>query len=330
VVVFLLGVAAAVSLAMGYVLQQRAAAHAIRSKLLSYRLLWELMHMPVWWGGVGFMVLGQVLGGLALNVGSVAQVEPLLSSSLLFAFLLAALLSDQRVRWFEILGALLVSAALGVFIAVGNPHGSSDPAPNRAVVVLAVGVVAAVVFGLVAIGKQRAMVGESILLATGAGLLYGLQDAGTRAALQVVDRDGIVRLWFSPWFYIVIAAAVIGILLSQSAFRAARLDYSLPPIAVAEPVAGIALGVSLLGDVISVSIGALAVEAICLAAMIAGALLIGRSASLSGVTPHRPHLPNRLHLRAPAAHGSISPTPVRTAITAPVRSATPRVEPPSA
>jgi len=307
-VVFLLGFAAAVSLAMGYVLQQRAAAHASRSKLLSYRLLWELMHMRVWWGGVGCMIFGPVLGGLALDIGSVAQFEPLLSSSLLFAFLIATFLSDERVRWFEVLGALLVSAALGVFLAVGNPHASATAAPNRGVIVLAVCVVAGVVLALVTIGKRRAMVGESILLATGAGLLYGLQDAGTRAALQVVDKHGLVMMWLNPWVYVVIAAATVGILLSQSAFRAARLDYSLPPIAVAEPVAGIALGVSLLGDVVSVSIPGLIVEAICLAAMIAGALLIGRSATLAhGCLPDFAEPPRELHLEVAATAGPLIP-----------------------
>jgi drug/metabolite transporter (DMT)-like permease len=249
--------------------------------LLSYRLLWELMHKPAWWGGIACMVSGQVLGGLALNLGSVAQVEPMLSSSLLFAFVLAALLARQRVRWVEILGALLVSGALGVFIAVGNPHSSPSPAPNRGVIVLAVCVVAAVVLVLVSIGRRRAMVGESILLASAAGLLYGLQDAGTRAALNVRDLDGVGAIFLNPWVYVVIVAAAIGIMLSQSAFRAARLDYSLPPIAVAEPVAGIALGVSLLGDVVSVTVLGLAVESACLVAMIAGVVLIGRSATLA-------------------------------------------------
>jgi drug/metabolite transporter (DMT)-like permease len=280
-VVFVLGIAAAFALALGYVMQQRAVAHANRSPLLSYRLLWDLMHLPVWWGGIAFMVLGQILGGLALNEGTVAQVEPLLSTSLLFAFVVSAFLSSHRVRWFEVAGAVMVSAALGVFIAVGNPHSSPSPAPNRAVVVLAVGVVAAVVFVLVNIGRRRGLVGESILLATGAGLLYGLQDAGTRSVLIVRDHEGTIGIFFNPWMYIVIASAIVGILLSQSAFRVARLDYSLPPIAVAEPVAGLALGVSLLGDVVSVTVLGLAVEAACLATMIGGVILIGRSASLA-------------------------------------------------
>lgn len=269
------------SLALGYVLQQRAAAQASLSALLSYRLLLWLMRKPLWWAGIGCMVVGELLGGLALRLASVALVEPLLSTSLLFAFALASLLSGRRVYWLEICGALLVSAALGVFIAVGDPHASSALSADRRVVVLAVCIVAGVVAALVAVGKRRGLVGESILLATGAGVLYGLQDAATRAALVVVQHGGVMAVFGSGWAYVVLAAAMVGILLAQSAFKAARLDYSLPPIAVAEPVAGIALGVSLLGDVVSVSIAGLAVEAACLAAMVVGVVLIGRSASLA-------------------------------------------------
>jgi drug/metabolite transporter (DMT)-like permease len=279
--VFLVGVAAAMSLGIGYVLQQRVAAHASRSQLLSYRLLLWLMQRPLWWAGIGCMVLGQLLGAVALQLATVALVEPLLSTSLLFAFVFAALSAARRVRWFEIAGALLLSASLGVFIAVGNPHSSPAPAPNHAVIVLAVCVVAGVVMALVAIGKRRSLVSESIFLSTAAGLLYGLQDAGTRASLQAIKHHGVLAVLHNPWAYVVVGAAAVGILLSQSAFNVARLDYSLPPITAAEPIAGIALGVSLLGDVVSVSIGGLAVEAACLVAMVAGVVIIGRSDMLS-------------------------------------------------
>jgi drug/metabolite transporter (DMT)-like permease len=281
-VVFFVGFAAAVCLAVGYVLQQRVAAHSSRSALLSYRLLWELMHKPVWWGGIAAMVVGQILGGLALDLGSVALVEPMLSSSLLFAFLIAATLSHERVRPLEVIGAVLVSAALGLFIAIGNPR-SQDASdhPGLGAAVLAGGVVAVVVLALVAVGRRRGLVAESVLLATGAGLLYGLQDAGTRYGLVVGHDSGIGSMLVNPWVYVVVIAAVAGLVLSQSAFRAARLDYSLPPIAVAEPVAGIALGVTLLGDEISVTVLGLAVEAACVAAMIVGVALIARSQTLA-------------------------------------------------
>ena len=85
-----------------------------------------------------------------------------------------------------------------------------------------------------------------------------------------------------PWLYVVVTSAVIGLLLSQSAFKLARLDWSLPPIAAAEPLAGVLLGVTVLGDTVSVSVPGLAAESACLVGMVLGVALIGRSPGLAG------------------------------------------------
>jgi drug/metabolite transporter (DMT)-like permease len=299
--VFVVGIAAALALGLGYVLQQRVAAHASVTDLLSPRLLVDLMHKPLWWAGIAAMVVGQLLGGVALQLATVALVEPLLSTSLLFALAFAALLSRQPIMWQEIGGAVLLSTALGLFIAVGNPHSSKVPAANDVAIIAAVSAVVVAVTVLVAVGRSRGLAGESVLLATAAGILYGLQDASTRSALLVADRHGISSMFANPWVYIVIGAAIIGIMLSQSAFKAARLDYSLPPIAAAEPLAGIALGIGLLGDTVSVSVAGLAVEAICLVGMVTGVALIARSSNLAG---H--HLTDLLH---PFRHHDVSLAP---------------------
>ena len=279
--VYLVGLAAAILLGAGYVLQQRVAATMPLSELLHLRLLLDLMRRPLWWAGIAAMAAGELLAGLAFHFAAVAVVEPLLSANLLFALALSAALSRVRVHWSEIAGAALLSAALGVFIAVGNPHSSPEPDPNDAVITIAVCAVIGAVLVLVTIGKQRDLVGESIFLATGAGVLYGLQDAATRASLLRADHHGVAAMFVNPWIYIVIGSAVVGILLSQSAFKAARLDYSLPPIAAAEPLVGIALGIGLLGDVVSVSVVGLLVESVCVVGMVSGCILIGRSPNLA-------------------------------------------------
>lgn len=292
--VFLVGILAALSFGLGWVLQQRVAAHAALSELLSYRLVWHLMHNREWWLGIGAMILGQALGGLALQFGPVALVEPLLSTNLLFAFLIAGALGRRRAQWREVAGALLLSAALGVFIAVGDPTGPKHPTPAWGSGLIAVCVVGGVAALLVTVAKSRGMTHlatEAVLLATAAGILYGLQDVSTQAALIRFDDRGLKFLINSPWAYIVIGAAASGILMSQSAFRAARLDFSLPPTAVAEPIVGILLSLFILDDTISVGIGELAVEALCLVAMVAGVMIIGRSEMLGGF--HSRHL-NRL------------------------------------
>jgi drug/metabolite transporter (DMT)-like permease len=299
--VFVVGIAAAVSLGLGWVLQQRVAAHAALSELLSFRLLLHLMRKRVWWFGIAAMVCGQALGGLALSLGSVALVEPLLSTNLVFAFVIAAYLSHESTRPLEIGGALLVCAALGVFIGVGQPQPTDNPAPGLAVIILAALVVFGVAALLVAAARGKPLATKSVLFATGAGLMYGLQDVATRATLLDIDRHGLASLIISPWVYTVVGCALIGILLSQSAFRAGRLDLSLPPTAAAEPIAGIALGVTVLGDSLASSTGALTAEALCVVAMVLGAWLVGQSATL-GTMPHvgghHPHLPHP-HKRSP-------------------------------
>ncbi|MDT4930308.1 MAG: hypothetical protein QOF92_3175 [Pseudonocardiales bacterium] len=278
--VYVAGLVAALSLGFGYVLQQRVAATMPLDELLRWRLLFHLMRRRLWWAGVASMVVGQVLAGLALQLASVAVVEPLLSTNLVFALAFAALFARGRARWQEIVGACVLSTSLGVLIAVGNPKSSHEPTSNSVTIGLAVAAVGTATLLLVAVARQRGLVGKSILLATGAGLMYGLQDAATRASFVRIGDHGVRSLTTTPWPYVVVASAVVGILLSQSAFEAARLDYSLPPIAAAEPVTGILLGIWLLGDVTSVTVPGLVVQSACLAGMIAGAALIAHSPNL--------------------------------------------------
>ena len=239
--VYLVAACAAAALGLGWVLQQRIAAQVDISEMLSIRMLVHLMRSGVWWAGIAAMAIGQSLAGLALQLGPVTAVGPVLSANLLFAFVIRAASTRQSARRPELAGAVLLCVAVGVFLAVANPrasHRTSTPWP--AITASAVAV-AAIVAVLVLIGKRSGLVAESILLASAAGILYGLQDATTRGGLVSLDHDGVTALIHTAWPYLLLASAVVGVLLAQSAFRAARLDYSLPPITIAEPlVAGAA------------------------------------------------------------------------------------------
>lgn len=280
--VYPVGVLGALLLGVGYVLQQRVAATAPLDEVLKFQLLFDLVRRPLWWAGIAAMVAGQLLSGLALQLASVALVEPLLSTNLIFALALAALLARSRPTVRELGGASLISGALGVFLAFGNPKSGSDQVADPAPVVVAITVLVVAVGICVVVGKRQGLIGESLWLSSGAGLLFGLQDAATRASLVEVDRHGLSGLFLHIWVYVVLGSAVLGILLAQSAFKTARLDCSLPPITALEPLAGIALGIGLLGDRVSVTAGGLAAESGGLLAMLVGVALTVRSPSLSG------------------------------------------------
>ncbi len=280
--VYVVALCAAAALGLGWVLQQRIAAGVDLSEMLSLRMLRDLMRNRVWWVGIAAMAIGQTLAGLALQLGPVTVVAPLLSANLLFAFVIEAVANHRRPGMPEVFGAILLCCAVGIFLAVADPRTSNSFArwPTTAV---ACGVLATAVTALVLLGKRHTLVPESILIATAAGLLYGMQDASTRGAFVSVCNRGFSALAHTPWPYLLLASAVAGVILSQSAFRAARLDYSLPPITVAEPIAGGLLGIVLLGDTLSATGPARAIECLCVLAMITSVVLIGRSPVLAPV-----------------------------------------------
>jgi hypothetical protein len=279
--IFAVALVGAVCLGLGWVLQQRVAAQQPDDEL-SVSLMRHLMSQRVWWLGIATMSAGAALGGLALQFGSITLVEPLLSANLLFAFVFAAILGRASVKSAEVIGAVLLSASLGVFIAAGKPQAAAHGRiPSVFTGALVMGVVVAVVIVLVGSARRRSAHVEAALLATAAGIMYGLQDMATRTTIVAFDNRGVVAAIGTPWPYVVVCAAAIGISLAQSAFRTARLDYSLPPASAAEPIVGIALGISVLGDRLTATPGAVTVELLCLLAMIGGVTLIARADSLT-------------------------------------------------
>jgi hypothetical protein len=212
-VVYLAGLLAGAAIGLGWVLQQRVAILAPRHELLRPRLLLRLIRQPLWCLGVLAMVAGNMLWVWTLYLGTVSQVEPLLSSSLVFAFLFSAALARRRPSSMAVAGALLVSAALSGFVAVADAHADGSTAtPALGKVLLAGLVVLLIVVPLVALGRGGSWRSASVRFALGAGVLYGLQDAAARWALVAADRHGVPALLTSSGSYVVLATALGGLL----------------------------------------------------------------------------------------------------------------------
>ena len=284
-----LGLAAAMLLGLGFVLQQRVARQAPPEDTLSLWLFADLIGKPVWLAGIGAMVSGQVLGALALNGrgGHVSLVEPLLTTNLLFALGFARLLSGQRLTRWESAGAILLVTGVVAFIVAAQPGSGIGMSQVWRAGVFG-GIITVLVTLTVSLGRRATGTARAGLLAAGAGLLFGLQDGFTRAAMLVLD-GGLVPLLESWLPYTVLAVAVSGLLLAQSAFGAAPLRASLPAITATEPVVGIAYGISVFSESMRTAPGWLALEVVGLIEMIAGVVLLTRSTLLAPQAPPPRH-----------------------------------------
>jgi drug/metabolite transporter (DMT)-like permease len=267
--------AAACLIGVGFVAQQHAAYREPLGEILRLRLLAHLAHKRLWLMGIAAMVCGQVLGAAALDEADVASVEPVLATSLIFALVFAHLLYREPLNRTVWQGGLLVTVGSGLFLAFGRPHAGRPAGPESARWLAAV-VVVALALMLVLSARPRSLRTKATLLAAAAGMLYGVQDVLTRSSLLVLGQGwgGLLRSW-EP--YVVVAIAIAGLLLAQSAFDAAPLRISLPATTAVEPLTGIVLGVLIFYERLRLSPGALAAEVIGLLMMVGGIIVLGRS-----------------------------------------------------
>ena len=273
---------AAVLLGVGFVLQQYSAEQEPDSRFLHLRILTDLLRKPRWLLGVACMVAGYLLAAWSISHLELTLVEPLLTTYLVWALVLAVPLSRQSLKPAEVVGALILIAGVTLVSAsrsitpIGLDFGSFSHW-------YAAAIIAGVAFIAVLIGHRRTGQVRATLTGLAAGLVFGIQDALTRQTLTGLQGNSWTVL-FTTWSaYALVGAGIVGIWLMQNAFSAAPLHASLPAIAAGEPLAGIALGIVVFGDTIQITPGLLAIEASGIALLIIGVVAVARSSAFSGL-----------------------------------------------
>ncbi|MGY4709399.1 DMT family transporter [Mycolicibacterium sp. CBM1] len=267
--------AGAVFAAIGIVIRQRATMDVPRDQGVSTVMVSTLLRRRLWWAGTGAAVTGYAFQAVALAYGSLLLVAPLLVSALLFALPLSARLAHRRVSRAEWGWAVLLTAALGVFVSLARTKpGDYDGAALPAVIVA--GISLAFVGACLAIAVRLSDWRRAILLAVGVGVLFGVVAVLTKLVMHIVREGDVLKLLTSPVLYVLIALGVLATLLQQSAFHAGSLRTSVPAMLVLEPMVAVLLGEVVLGEHLDVSKSAAAVLAIAVAVMVAATIALGR------------------------------------------------------
>ena len=240
-----LAVAAAFFFALGTVLQQRGAVAepSGASARGAARLLVRLSRRPIWIGGILTDGLGFVFQAVALGIGKLVVVQPILATSLIFSLPLGARLTDQRVSRRDLLAAVAVTAGLAVFLIVGDPTGGRDDAPFGDWL-LALGPIVALSAVLLAAGLRASPGAKAALLGTAAGLFFGLSAALTKATVDQLDQ-GILHVLATWYPYGLLAVGYTGMTLSQMALQTGILAPAMATFSILDAVTSVVLGITL-------------------------------------------------------------------------------------
>jgi hypothetical protein len=243
---------------------------------------------PRWLAGVGCSFAGDIAFSGAVGSGSVIRVEAVFTVRLIFGLLIAALWGLHRIPLREALAATAITGGLVAFLFAARPQeNTSSLGVGDLRWGLGTGSVAVAALALTLIARRLTRSSRALLLGVAAGALFGLQASLMKRSVQVLGHHGVAAL-LSTWSgYAVVAAALAGMLLMQSAFNTAPLAASYPGAVSAQLLCSIAIGIAVLGGTIELGTVSLAVGAAALLTMLVGVVLLARSPIVTGAHHHR-------------------------------------------
>ena len=276
---------AAVLFAFAAVMQQESTLTVPTDKSLSPGLLLDLLRRPKWVLGGLSMVSGFGLQAVALAFGPVALVQPIVVLELAFAIPFGILRRHRRAGLREWAGIMAVMAGIAIFLLAADPrNGVGNPPSSQWIESLVpVGIVAAM---CVAIGSTRRGPTRAMLLGSAAGLSFGVLSVLTKAVTHLLSSD--VAKAFVTWqVYVAIGVGVAALTVSQSAYQAGPLAYSMPFIGVLEPLVAVVIGDAVLGEAVRLTQTQFVLELAAAAVACLGILLLTTSETVLSIYEER-------------------------------------------
>lgn len=291
---YFLAVMAAFANAMTTILQRLGVETAPAEATMRWRLISYAMRRKVWLAGFVMLIAGFLLQFSALHFGRLTEVQPILTLELPFLVAVLGLWFRHPLGWREWAGSIGAAAGLAGFLVLASPSGGSQlPDLGDWAIVSASCVGAATLAVLLTrIGPppwRAAMFGVSaaIAYAFSASLIKEMN-------LQIQQGWSTVFLHWAP--YALAGAGLAGVFLSQNAFHAGPITASQSTLVIVDPLASIAIGISLFGDRVRTAGVHGPGEAVALLVLFGGVFWLARSplvANVKSEEDRREHLLSR-------------------------------------
>ena len=272
-----LALLAALLFAGGTVLQQKVAETASEDEALKAGFLLRLARKPQWLAGIALDAGGFVCQAIALGVGRLVVVQPILATSVVFALPLGNRLTGQHIGRREVIAALAVAAGLAVFLVVADPSGGRDDATATAWIV-SFAVIGVVCSALVAAGLRAGPGPKATLFGIATGILFGLSAALTKTCVERID-EGVLGLLGDWELYALIVVGWVGMTLCQASLQTGRLASAMATQMVLDPVTSVLLGTLAFDETIHTSAVGLGGSLVALVVMLSGLVVLATSAS---------------------------------------------------
>jgi hypothetical protein len=237
------------------------------------RLVGYLLRNPQWLAGWGAQVAAFAFQAVALQLGQLSVVQPVLVTELVLALVLRRVWIRQAIAGVAWIGAAAACAGLAVFLVAAEPRGGhAGPTSGHwaAAIVACLAVIGAL--SVLAMGGSPAR--RAALRGSAGGVMWALEATFIKSMTEDAAQGGLVGL-FTHWpVYAVAVGGAAGVVLEQAALQDGPLRVSQPLLVIIDPVVSIALSVWLFGEYFVMDAAMLAAAAVGFCVMCIGVVVM--------------------------------------------------------
>jgi hypothetical protein len=273
--VYVLALAASLVNALTSVLQRLGVQNAPADATLRLSLLKHALRRGVWLLGFALMIVSFLLQAIALHVGRLSEVQPILTTELVFLAAILAIWFRFPIGRREWIGAIAVAAGLSGFLYFAAPEYGMTPPPGWRWAV-AGGVCVGIIVMAVFLAMRGPRWWRAAMFGTAASVSFAFTAACTKVVSGFAAADW-AQLYKHWQVYALAVFGAMAVFLTQNAIHAGPLVASQSSLVLIDPLASICIGIGLFGDDLHTSGASGPLEALSLLVAFGGTVWLARS-----------------------------------------------------
>ncbi|HEY1832618.1 MAG TPA: DMT family transporter [Acidimicrobiales bacterium] len=307
--VLVLALGAALANALTSVFQRLGVEDAPADTTLRLSLLRYALRKGVWLLGFALMLVSFLFQAIALHLGRLSEVQPILTTELVFLVVVLSIWFGFTIGAREWIGVVATAGGLAGFLYFAHPQEGNTTPPTWEWMVAGGACSAAIVVAVV-LAQNGPRWWRASMFGTAAAVSFAFTAALIKVVSDVAASDWttLYRHWQS---YGLILFGILAVFLAQNAYHAGPIVASQSSIVLVDPLASILIGVGIFGDNLRTGGAWGPLEALSLLIMFAGAFSLAHSPLISGMKGADDHYHELLSQRARPKGGSdLSPPPI--------------------
>lgn len=261
------------------------------------RLLWALVRSSTWLLGFFGLVASFVLQAVALGLGQLSAVEPIITLEVPLTLLVASRVFGTKLHRPEWTGILVMTAGMIALVAFLAPRPGHETNVADTTYAAAGGATAATIAALILISRRGGFLWQTTFLGAAAGTSFGLTATFIKETIAQGDRHGVLAILSTWQTYVAVGFGITGLVLVQWALHVGPLLAAQPGFTLMDPLVSILWGVLVFGEItrsgawlVGAALGAVAVGV--------GVVVLARSPLLESMTDKGAPAESELALRS--------------------------------